>query len=374
MNVLFITSSYPTPGSPAAGIFVREHARAAAEHANVVVLHLERTEEAAGLSPAEPIAGENPPAWRVRYRARPAGASVALHLLGALRGWRAVRRSGFRPDILHAHFFLAGVPAVLLGLLTRTPVVITEQWSVFLPESPQRLTPALRASARWAYARARLVLPVSEALRRGIESIGARARFRIVPNVVDTTLFAPGTAPRNGRLLTVGLFVESKGYEILFCAVAALAGRGRPVDLDVIGDGPGRESYVRLVRELGIEDRVSFIGFLPKAEVAERMRKAELFVLASRYDNNPCVVIEAMASGLPVVATAVGGIPEMVDGSSGRLAAPRDPERLADEIAAALDGVDAFDRVAIAASAKRRYGLEHVGAELADVYANASAR
>jgi glycogen synthase len=347
---------------------VREHALAAAAHADVAVLHIERSEDVRGVTAARRIEGEELPTWRARYGARPAVLSAALSIVATFRGRRAIRRSGFEPDVVHAHFFLAGAPAALLG----KPLVVTEQWSIFLPESPQRLTPLLRAAARFAYGRARLVLPVSDALRRGIESAGAHPRFRVVPNVVDTSLFSPGESTRDGRLLAVGLFTDAKGYEYLFEAIAVLARRGGRVELDVIGDGERRPALERLVDELGVRDRVAFHGILPKGEVAKRMRQAELFVLTSRYDNNPCVVIEAMASGLPVVATAVGGIPEMVDASSGRLATPRDPERIADEIEAALDAIDSFDRAAIAAAAKRRYGREHIGSELAAAYADAA--
>lgn len=363
MKVLFVTASYPTPESPVAGVFVREHALAAALHADVAVLHLDRSEDARTVGRAERVEGEELPTWRVRYAARPAALSALLSVVAAFRGHRAIRRAGFEPDVVHAHFFLAGAPASLLG----KPLVVTEQWSIFLPESPQRLTPVLRAAARFAYGRARLVLPVSEALRSGIEAAGVRARFRIVPNVVDTSLFAPGNGVRNGRLLAVGLFAEAKGYEYLFEAVAKL---DRAVGLDVVGDGPKRPEYEQLVRTLGIADRVTFHGVLPKPDVARRMREAELFVLTSRYDNNPCVVIEAMASGLPVVATAVGGIPEMVDSSNGRLAAPRDSGSIAAEIESALDGIQAFDRAAIAAAAKHRYGREEIGSELARAYAD----
>src|SRR5262249_28395375 len=156
----------------------------------------------------------------------------------------------------------------------------------------------------------------------------------VVPNVVDTDLFAGDGTERNGRLLAVGLLYEAKGYEFLLRAVAELARSGRDVRLDIVGDGPGRDAYERLTTALGLTERVVFHGLLRKPDVARMMREAELFVLTSRYDNNPCVVIEAMASGLPVVATAVGGIPELVSERSGRLARPQDPESIAAEIAA----------------------------------------
>jgi glycosyltransferase involved in cell wall biosynthesis len=370
MRVLFVTTAYPTPESPVSGIFVREHALAASAHADVAVLHLERTPGVRGVTAPVKIDGEIP-VWRVRYRARPALLSAVLHLVAGIRGWRAVRRSGFDPDLVHAHIFLAGVPAALVAKASRKPLVVTEQWSIFLPEDPQPLTPLLRMSARIAYGAAKLVLPVSKALERGIEAAGLRGTFRVIPNVVDTSLFAPAEGPRNARLLAVGLLYEAKGYEYLFQAIALLAARGRDVRLDVVGDGPLRAEYERLVADLGIAGRVVFHGLLPKTDVARRMAEAELLVLTSRYDNNPCVVTEAMASGLPVVATAVGGIPEMIDADNGRLARPRDPESIADEIASALDGIDAFDRVGIARTAAKRYGRERIAEDLAAAYAEA---
>lgn len=361
MRVLFVTTAYPSPESPVAGVFVREHARAAALHADVAVLHLDRSHTHRGLPRVRRVEDDELPTWRVTYPWRPTALSMPLHAVAAALGWRAVRRSGFRPDVVHAHFFLAGAPAVALA--RGVPVVITEQWSIFLPEDPMQLTPALRRIARYAYGRAARVLPASEALQRGIEAEGISGRFTVVPNVVDTTLFHPGGA-RNGRVLAVGLLYEAKGYEYLLEAVSLVDG----VELDVVGDGPLRAELEALAARLGIAGRVTFHGLLPKPEVARLMAQSELFVLTSRYDNNPCVVIEALASGLPVVATAVGGVPELVDAASGRLARARDPQSIAAELAAALDGIAGYDRTAIAAAASRRFGREAVGEQLAKIY------
>jgi glycosyltransferase involved in cell wall biosynthesis len=368
VNVLFLTTSYPTEDAPVAGVFVREHALAAAEHVNVAVLHLDRTHSRRGAPRLTRVVDEALPTWRVTYPWTPVALSVAAHFAAAARGWWAVRRSGFVPDIVHAHFFLAGVPAVLLGRLARTPVVVTEQWSVFLPEDPMELAWPLRAAARFAYERADLVLPASDALRRGIEANRIHARFEVVPNVVDTSLFGPNGDARNGRLLAVGLLYEAKGYEYLLEAVALLRREGRDVALDIVGDGPERTAYTRLAAELDLDGCVVFHGIVPKPEVARRMRESSLFVLTSRYDNNPCVLIEAMASGLPAVATAVGGIPEVVDDRSGILARPGDPRSIADAIASALDRPGGWDRRAIAESAATRFGRAEVGRHLAEIY------
>lgn len=365
MKVLFVTVAYPKADAPVAGIFVREHARAAALHADVAVLHLDR----GGMPGAVDVPDEEFPTVRVGYRRSPRPLSVAAHLAGAFTGLRRLRRGGFEPDVLHAHFFLAGFPAVLLGRLYRKPVVVTEHWSVFLPEDPLELGTALRWAARVTFRNADAVLPASHALARALEPFRADGICRVVPNVVDTALFAPTssrTESGSAGLLTVGLLYPAKGLDVLLRAVALLAGGGRDVRLDVVGDGPQRSEMAELVRDLGIEEIVTLHGFQPKAKVAQMMREADLFVLASRFDNNPCVVLEALASGLPVVATRVGGIPELVDESGGLLADPNDPVGLAQQLEAAL--IRSFDRPAIARAARARFGPEAVGAQLAEIY------
>src|SRR5205823_1406500 len=99
-----------------------------------------------------------------------------------------------------------------------------------------------------------------------------------------------------------------KGWEHLLEAVALLERERDDFRLEIVGDGPRRGEYEAIRRRLGLEDRVLFSGWKTKDEVASLMRAADVFVLASRYDSNPCALIEALASGLPVVATAVGGI------------------------------------------------------------------
>jgi glycosyltransferase involved in cell wall biosynthesis len=370
-KVLFLTASYPTPDGPALGVFVKEHARAAALAGfNVAVVHLDR-DDVRGLH-VEERNDEEFPVVRVRYPRSPRVVSYAGNVAAALAGWRRLRKRSFTPDVVHAHFFLAAVPAILLRPLHRTPVVVTEQWSVFLRDDPATLSPIVRRAAKFALERADLVLPVSEALRDGIRATGIDARFHVVPNVYDPTLFhPPDEAPaRDGqaRLLAVGAMYEAKGYEFLLDALALLERDARDFHLDIVGLGDLRPRYEEQRHRLGLDERISFLGLRTKDEVARRMREADLFVLTSRYDSNPCAVIEALGSGLPVVATAVGGLPEMIEDGMGLLAEPRDPESIARQISAALDRRDGFDRPAIAERARARYGIEHVAAELADVY------
>jgi L-malate glycosyltransferase len=363
LRVLYVTTNYPRPELPVDGPFVREHARAAALHADVRVVHLDRSAGRRGLAETQAV-DEDPPTLRVRYRRFGKPVSVAAFVAGSLGAYRRLVREGFEPDVLHANSHLSALPALTLGRLYRKPVVYSEHWSAFLPDNPAELAGGMSALARIALRGADVVLPVSEAMRRALEVAGSPKRTVVVPNVVDDRLFRPGGEREPGLLLTAGMLGENeaKGVDYLLRAVALVDG----VRLDVVGDGPLRTEYERLAHELEIDERVRFHGFLPKPELAERMRRADLFVLASRFENNPCVVLEAMASGLPVVATRVGGLPELVDETSGVLVEPRNPDDIARGIRATLEG--RFDREAIAKRALERYGREAIGRQLAEIY------
>lgn len=373
MNVLFLTTNWPRPDSPVDGIFVREHARAAAEIADVRVVHLDRA-RGRGLVDLRRIAAEEPPAWRARYRRFGKPLSIAGFLLGPLVAARRFGRHGWRPDLIHAHSFLSALPALALGKRLRVPVAYTEHWTIFLPENPAGLTPPMRLAARVALRAADIVLPVSESLGQALRRLEPKARIRVVPNVVDERVFAPGAQREtNGprRLLTAGLLdTDRKGVDLLLQALALLPERDGVI-LDIVGDGSLRPQYVALAEQLGLDDAVTFHSLKPKPELAALMRQADLFVLGSRYENNPCVVLEAMASGLPVVATRVGGLPELLDERSGLLAEPADPWSLAAQIGEALRRLDSFDRKEIARWARERFGRDHVARLLAEAYEEA---
>lgn len=345
MRVLALTSAYPTPESPVAGIFVREHIEAVRPYCDVAVVHLYRTD-------VRRIEIERfDDGWRVRYPRRPAS---PWHLLAARRGLALVADY----DLVHAHFFLAGFPAVLFQ---RRPVIVTEQWSVFLPEDPARLGLAGRIAARVAFGRSAVALPVSAALRRGIEAHGIHARFRIVPNVVDTRLFHPGGESRSG-LLAVGLLYDAKGFDVLLDALVHLPEER----LRLVGDGPLRGDLEAHARRVGVADRVVFHGRAPKEEIAGLMRGAAVVVVPSRFETSCAVAIEALASGAPIVASAAGALPELLTSGGGVLVPPGDPRALADGIRDALARPPEMDGVA--ERVRERYSSERVGAELAEIY------
>ena len=314
---------------------------------------------------------------RLRHRpVRLRRAGSALTVLGLSAALGRLRREGFAPDVLHAHTLEAAVAAAVLGRLHGIPVVVSEHWSGFPLGT---LTPWQRVLARRVFQDADAVCPVSESLRRAIEPYAPRARMRVVGNVVDTSLFAPPDArpSHDGppRLLAVALLSDKKGLGVLLEALARRAAGGRPpVSLDIVGDGPERAALHARARDLDLDGAVRFLGVASRETVARHMAESDLFVLSSRVETFGMALVEALASGLPVVATDVGVAGEVVDRRAGVLVPAGDPDALAAGIDRALEDLGGFDGSHAASLVRARYGPEAVADAWDDVYAAVTGR
>lgn len=151
------------------------------------------------------------------------------------------------------------------------------------------------------------------------------ARLRHLPNFVDVDAVTPKEAPGGGPVYA-GRLSEEKGVDTLVEAVAG----DRVLTLDVAGDGPSREALERLAAERGAGDRIRFHGRLAAPELRALLRASSVAVVPSRwYENMPLAVLEAFGAGLPVVATGLGGLPELIEpGVDGRIVPPNDPAAL----------------------------------------------
>ena len=210
-----------------------------------------------------------------------------------------------------------------------------------------------------------LLLPISDFWRNRLLEMAAPPH-KIAVHHMGVDLAAPigATRPMSGpsrRLITVGRLVEKKGTEFLLRAFALLLVR-RPdlqLKLDIVGEGPLEVPLKALQRELGVGDRVDFVGALPHRRVKELLSEADLFVLPSvtamdgDMEGIPVSLMEAMAIGLPVVSTRHSGIPELVEhGVNGLLAAERDPVDLCEQLDRMLSDDRARDEFRQAAREK----------------------
>jgi glycosyltransferase involved in cell wall biosynthesis len=271
-------------------------------------------------------------------------------------------------DLIHGHFiYPEGAVAHRLSKRYGVPFVITEhapwveRWFARRSVRREAIAAARAASA---------LLPVSTSVRDSIAAYTGDGvnRMHVIPIGVDETLFPLG--PREGRdrdlILYVGLINFNKGIDVLLGAMARLAATGRRGRLMLVGGAFFRNTQSQgdrlraLATSLGLEDRVEFVGMRSPAEVAELMRSCALVVLPSRAESFGSTLIEALASGTPVVATRCGGPEDIVVDSVGRLVPPGDADALADALTATLLEPDAYPPEALRDYAVSRFSLRTV--------------
>jgi glycosyltransferase involved in cell wall biosynthesis len=264
-----------------------------------------------------------------------------IDLRGIARVCRIIRDDGYQ--ILHAHTPRTLLVARIVAAITARPLV----YHVHSPtarDSTRSLQNRLNAaSERWCLSGKTRLIAVSSSLGEYMQSLGyAAERTHVVPNGVPRVAPPPRAKPQGTWTLgTVALFRPRKGTEVLLDSLALLRSAGHAVRLRAVGpfETPQYEKLLKdRARDLAIEDAVDWIGFT--RDVNAELQRLDLFVLPSLFGEGlPMVVLEAMATGVPVAATRVEGVPEAIrDGLDGVLAAPGDAADLARSIARVLSG------------------------------------
>jgi glycosyltransferase involved in cell wall biosynthesis len=346
LDLLFLTQTYPRFEGDTAGPFIRDLARGLVRLGDRVTV---LAPHAAGM----PARWEDRGVETITFRYAPeryevlgygrsleadervkGGAAIAapLYALGLLRAIRRARRF----DLVHAHWIVPnGVIAAMAG---RLPLAIGLHGSdVFLAEKP-----GVRAAAAWALRRSRLLTGCSPELVDRVRALGfPEERSRVIPYGVDVDTFSPGRSVWRERLgipedapliLSVGRMATKKGFHVLMEALPEILSAG--AHLVLAGGGDLLPDFQR--QACRFDGRLHLPGPVLRDTLPDLYRAADLFVLPAVHDSKgnvdglPNVILEAMASGLPVVASGISGIPLAVeDGLTGLLVPERDPAALA---------------------------------------------
>lgn len=304
------------------------------------------------------------PAWLGRLPVLRAGARLLPYLVSL---WRAAGRS----DLFHVmansgwSWHLFAMPAIRIARLRGVPVLVNYRGG----EAGEFLARSAASVARTMALAARLVVP-SGFLHGIFQRHGIAAQ--IVPNVIDLARFRPADAPPSGppHLVVARALEPIYDNATAIRALALVARRFPQASLTLAGTGPERAPLESLVAELGLSGRVHFAGRLERDEMAALLRRATIAINPSLVDNMPNSVLEALASGVPVVSTDVGGVPFIVQHeASAWLVPPRDPEAMAAALLRLLDDPALAGRLARAGlDVARRYSWSAVAPMLAGHY------
>ncbi|MFC2020397.1 glycosyltransferase family 4 protein [Chloroflexota bacterium] len=372
MKVLFLPGSYPSEIHPISGVFIKEHAGAASLYNDIRVIYAypDPSPQPGGLYRNSESVEDGITTMRVRYGRRLMIPGMLLRYLGIFTAFRRLVKESWKPDIIHAHFFAAGVPALILRKMYKIPVIITEHTTSVATHS---LSAFERKRLRFAMKRAQAILPVSHDLGSAIKDYyGINNWIHVVPNTVNTEVFSPsGQFTSKGkkakkRMLLIAALNERKGVPYLLEALSKIKNTRQDFVLNIVGDGPNRSEYEKMARNLELDDIVKFHGRQP--EIVGPMQECDFFVLPSLYENFGVVYIEAMACGKPVIATNAGGPREIVNESVGILVPPKDVNALKEAIEHMLDNYQSYSPEKIARYAKESFGYETVGRMLDQVY------
>ncbi|MFB6231293.1 MAG: glycosyltransferase [Salinibacter sp.] len=373
MHVLVVPSWYPTTEAPRNGIYFAEQVRCLSDHGmkgGVVYPEQQSLRRLSGPAlrrkhfqtawtndhgvPTLRRYGWNvwwrfPPGMRLRVRS-------AVHLAR-----RYVDRHGV-PDVIHAHSARwAGAAAARMSDALSVPYVLTEHYSGFQRDD---IVPWRWPLVETGFQHASGVAAVSASLKDALvaHDLAEASEVDVLPNPVRASLF---TLPPDGRpspppfrVVTVAHLSPRKNIAAALEALARAFSGSTEASLTIVGDGPERAALKRQARRLGVADQVSFPGSLDREGVRAALWNAHAFVLPSRHETFGVVLIEAMATGLPAVATRCGGPEDIVTPETGLLVPPGDSAALADALQTMRRQWSSFGAADIRARTLERYGPE----------------
>jgi glycosyltransferase involved in cell wall biosynthesis len=373
-RILWLVSWYPNKFDPFDGDFIQRHARAAALHHDIHVLFVKQSEEQGEVHTV--WGGEGGLTEQLIYMPKKKG------LVGKLtnhREWQAYYKAQVsriikreKPHVIHVHVpWKAGLIALWVKRKFNVPYLITEHWGIYnrVVEDNIHTRPFwVRFYLKTIFREAKAFASVSQFLAKGVNETLVRKDFVVIPNVVDTDLF---TASRHKydrfTFLHVSNMVPLKNVGGIVKAFAGfLTNTGAKAQLVFVGN---RDSVPFNIQAAGLTpDSIVLRGEVPYEKVAEEMRRSHVFVLNSLIENSPCVIGEASCCGLPVIATAVGGVPELVNETNGILVGPNDTAQLTTAMISAWQNWQEWDPVKISSDAHQKYSEAAVGEAFTRLY------
>ena len=396
-HIVFLARWYPHRYDPMFGLFVQRHAEAAALFNDITVVYCQQTTDNGQqtlstdnqqtvrtycIRPFEIVRTleNNVDTIRIYYK-KPKNKILSLlrfyraNMIG-LRFGRKDGRGEPRPyDLIHVHILTRlGVVAWIQKLLHKTPYIITEHWSRYLPGND--FSGFFRKLATKVVVRdAKSVTTVTDNLAKAMQNHGLKNdNYVVLPNVVNLDMFHISKKNTDATshvptIIHVSCFEDkSKNISGLLESLKIVEQKGIDFQCTLIGEGMDFDLMKAKAEELQLINKVSFTGLLEGQKLADELASGDFLVLSSNYENMPVVILEALASGLPVVSTNVGGIKEMIDETKGILVEPRNKEALAEAIIKMIETHNDYDPNYLRNSVIEKYGYESVGRFLDSIY------
>lgn len=376
-KALWLVSWYPSRVDEFNGDFIQRHARAAAIYCNVDVIYVVKSEKRLTNSPVEKYGNLNE---QIIYYYSPAtGIRLLDRFLSQLKYKRIYRQAvqeyiklNGKPDIVHVHIAMkAGLTALWIKRKWGVPFVVTENWTGYYKQSVPSVYEQnwyLQKMNKKVLKEAGMFLPVTDDLGKTVRQNFVDIPYKVIPNVVNTDLFYyKSFNVAKFRFIHFSYMNYQKNPEGILAATARLKEMGYDFELLMIGNNDKRLSEIAGKYGLSGSD-VQFRSAIPYTEVASEMQKASVFLLFSRFENLPCVILEALCCGLPVISSKVGGIAEVLNEENGILVESEDTEQFAFAMKRMMDSSHLYNRELISEKAIEEFNYRTVGKQMSDQY------
>ena len=372
MRVLIISRGLPQPYNPTFGIFELDQAKALAKQGIDVTffaidLRSIRRRRKYGIVKTQHGRVEcytiSVPLGNVPPNIFCLVGSVALKYLFN----RVFKNPTEYPDVIHAHFHRQGYMAAELSCATRIPLVITEHSSDMEKEV---IDQNLLKYASNGYRRAKKVIAVSKSLEKRIyDNTGVKCT--VINNIVDTDLFLAQQAKKkseNFQFISVGRLEEPKKVEDLIAAFVNVCKKNKNVQLDIYGTGAKMTLAKELINKNELQNKIHLMGAVDRKKVALALRKADCFILLSNSETFGVAYIEALASGIPVIATRCGGPEEFMEEQYGILIDKGNIEQAENAMLYMYENIQTYNGIAISEQIRKRFSPETIAKQLITVY------
>ena len=372
MNILHLLSWFPRPDDPTLGNFCVRMIDALPEDCHSVILSVCDGKDMTKSFEVKEIPGAHHTHVQIYIRPPKVNAIRKLKMLRMYQyGLNYIKKHFFEPDLIHLHVtYPLGQVALLWKKLWGYKYVLTEHWTIYQPQNKDVLVGKLKRKIVKIANNAELIMPVSLDLQRCMEGHGVKNCFKVIYNLVNTDVFRLGSGQTENKkhILHIStLRDEAKNFSGILRTIERLRQQRDDFELHVIHDYDAPE-FKAFVKEHNLEDCVIFHGKKTSAEVAQAYQDADFFVLFSNFENLPCVIVEAFASGVPVLSTAVGGIAEILSPERGILIPQGDEDALLQGMIQMLDHCHEYDREAIREYAIKTFAARNIGRQIFEEY------
>lgn len=378
LNILFISSWYPTPRNPLMGIFVKRHAAAIALCCNVSVITVNSSDHA-GIEESEEGGIFTLRAYYKQIGTAIPFLSSAVKLYQYLNTWIMVlkyyRNKKQKPDIVNANIvYPISIVAWFIQIFWRVPYVITEHWTGYFPADGRYKGIIMKWLSRLAVGKAASVITVSEGLSKRMKELKLSNTYHIIPNAVDINIFDISNYNNNSIYNFIHISTldnPQKNITGMIHAFKRVNSAFPNTKLTLVWEEQSDE-YIELIRrEAAFNDSIIITGRKTPSEIIGMLHNSCAMVLFSNYENLPCVMLEALSCGVPVIATNVGDIPLYINSSNGLLVKPGDEAGLEHAMTTLIKNQESYNPTAIRASVIDKVNPAAIAEQFLKVYKEA---